>query len=61
MELLIVNIRKTILKLIRQVNKIETESGNNELYIAYPFVQGLVKKEDVYALFENDLPDTYNE
>ena len=33
----------------------------NDIRDAYPFVQGLVKKEDVYALFENDLPDTYNE
>lgn len=37
---------KTILKLIRQVSKIETESGNNELYIAYPFVQGKTERED---------------
>ena len=36
----------TILKLIRQVNKIETESGNNELYIAYPFVQGKMEQEN---------------
>ena len=33
----------------------------NDIRDAYPFIQGLVKKEDVYALFENDLPDTYNE
>lgn len=37
---------KTILKLIRQVSKIETESGNNELYIAYPFVQGKMEQEN---------------
>ena len=37
---------KTILKLIRQVSKIEIESGNNELYIAYPFVQGKMEQED---------------
>ena len=37
---------KTILKLIRQVSKIETESGNNELYIAYPFVQGKLENEN---------------
>lgn len=37
---------KTILKLIRQVAKIETESGNNELYIAYPFVQGKMENEN---------------
>ena len=35
---------KVILKLIRQVTKIETESGNNELYIAYPFVQGKMEQ-----------------
>ena len=33
----------------------------NDVREAYPFVQGLKDKEDVYALFENDLPDTYNE
>ena len=37
---------KVILKLIRQVTKIETESGNNELYIAYPFVQGKMEQEN---------------
>ncbi len=37
---------KSILKLIRQVSKIETESGNNELYIAYPFVQGKMENEN---------------
>lgn len=37
---------KTILKLIRQVSKIETESGSNELYIAYPFVQGKMEQEN---------------
>lgn len=37
---------KIILKLIRQVSKIETESGNNELYIAYPFVQGKMEQEN---------------
>ncbi len=37
---------KTILKLIRQVTKIETDSGNNELYIAYPFVQGKMEQEN---------------
>lgn len=37
---------KTVLKLIRQVNKIEVESGNNELYIAYPFVQGKMELEN---------------
>lgn len=33
----------------------------NDVRDAYPFVQGLKGKEEVYALFENDLPDTYNE
>lgn len=37
---------KSILKLIRQSSKIEIESGNNELYIAYPFVQGKMEGED---------------
>ena len=26
-----------------------------------PYISGLVSKKCVYALFENDLPDTYNE
>lgn len=33
----------------------------NDVRDAYPFVSSLVSKKDVYALFENDLPDTYNE
>ena len=33
----------------------------NDVRDAYPFVRGLTGKEEVYALFENDLPDTYNE
>ena len=37
---------KALLKLIRQTAKIETESGNNELYIAYPFVQGKMETEN---------------
>ena len=37
---------KSILKLIRQVSKIEVETGNNELYIAYPFVQGKMEQEN---------------
>lgn len=37
---------KRILKLIRQVSRIETETGNNELYLAYPFVQGKFENED---------------
>ena len=37
---------KLILKLMRQVSKIEIETGNNELYIAYPFVQGKMEMEN---------------
>lgn len=33
----------------------------NSVYDAYNLLQTLKKKEDMYALFENDLPDTYNE
>lgn len=33
----------------------------NDVRDAYPFISGLAGKEEVYALFENDLPDTYNE
>ena len=33
----------------------------NDVRDAYPFISTLVNKKDVYALFENDLPDTYNE
>ncbi len=33
----------------------------NDVRDAYPFIETLTGKEDVYALFENDLPDTYNE
>lgn len=33
----------------------------NDVREAYPFISTLSGKEDVYALFENDLPDTYNE
>ena len=40
------NLLKTILKLLRQVNKIINETGNNELYIAYPFAQGKMENED---------------
>lgn len=40
---------KAILRLIRQVSKIETESGSNELYIAYPFVQGKMEQENFHV------------
>ena len=33
----------------------------NNVKDAYPFIGTLCGKEEVYALFENDLPDTYNE
>ena len=33
----------------------------NDVRAAYPFIGTLTGKEEVYALFENDLPDTYNE
>ena len=35
----------------------------NDVREAYPFIEKLAtdKDKDVYALFENDLPDTYNE
>ena len=33
----------------------------NDVRDAYPFIGALTGKKDVYALFENDLPDTYNE
>ena len=33
----------------------------NDVRKAYTFIMGLVDNKDVYALFENDLPDTYNE
>lgn len=33
----------------------------NNVVDAYTFIRGLCGKQQVYALFENDLPDTYNE
>ena len=33
----------------------------NDVREAYPFISNLANKKEVYALFENDLPDTYNE
>ncbi len=33
----------------------------NNVLDAYTFIRGIKGKEDIYALFENDLPDTYNE
>lgn len=33
----------------------------NDVRDAYPFIRTLTGKKEVYALFENDLPDTYNE
>lgn len=37
---------KPILRLMRQVNRIGIETGNNELYVAYPFVQGKTENEN---------------
>ncbi len=33
----------------------------NDVREAFTFINSLTGKQDVYALFENDLPDTYNE
>ena len=33
----------------------------NDVRDAYPFIGSLAVNKEVYALFENDLPDTYNE
>ena len=33
----------------------------NDVREAYPYIGKLAKKDEVYALFENDLPDTFNE
>ncbi len=33
----------------------------NDVKEAYKFIQAIKTKDDIYALFENDLPDTYNE
>ena len=33
----------------------------NDVRKAYSFIGALTGNEEVYALFENDLPDTYNE
>ncbi len=33
----------------------------NDVRDAYPYIGNLANKEEVYALFENDLPDTFNE
>ena len=33
----------------------------NDVRDAYPFIGNIALNEEVYALFENDLPDTYNE
>ena len=33
----------------------------NDVREAYPYIGELARKEEVYALFENDLPDTFNE
>ena len=33
----------------------------NDVRDAYPYIMDLANKKEVYALFENDLPDTFNE
>ncbi len=33
----------------------------NDVKEAYNFIRGIKSKKEIYALFENDLPDTYNE
>ena len=33
----------------------------NDVREAYPFIGNIANNKEVYALFENDLPDTYNE
>lgn len=33
----------------------------NDVRDAYPYLNEIAKKKDVYALFENDLPDSFNE
>ena len=33
----------------------------NDVREAYPYISNIANKKEVYALFENDLPDTYNE
>ena len=33
----------------------------NDVREAYPYIGKLAQKDEVYALFENDLPDTFNE
>ena len=33
----------------------------NDVRESYVFINNLNKKKDIYALYENDLPDTYNE
>ena len=33
----------------------------NDVREAYPYINNIALEKEVYALFENDLPDTYNE
>lgn len=33
----------------------------NDVRESFTIINNLNKKKDVYALYENDLPDTYNE
>lgn len=56
-------------KITKSINEGLIESGydKEKIYIlndvtkAYPLIESLKKKKDIYALFENDLPDNYNE
>lgn len=56
-------------KITKSIHEGLKESGYDEdkIYIlndvkkAYPLIESLKKKKDIYALFENDLPDNYNE
>ena len=56
-------------KITKSIHEGLIESGYNKekIYIlndvtkAYPLIESLKKKKDIYALFENDLPDNYNE
>ena len=45
--------------------KINSKEDNlivyNDVKEAYNFIRGIKTKKEIYALFENDLPDTYNE
>ena len=56
-------------KITKSIHEGLKENGHDDakIYIlidvkkAYPLIDSLKKKKDIYALFENDLPDNYNE